>query len=167
MTIRAKFFALAGILLLLFGAVVGLLTLLEDATAQKLEDIVYHHQPLRRALADLDVDTFGYELRIDRLLLRPETGRAELQAEVANIEQVGARIRKNFDALRPGLEAAVVRNRGNPNDLLVLSTMQGALPFIERQVEPFLALGRTVTDALLAGRPDEARNSGARLCAVQ
>src|SRR6516165_2681610 len=75
MSIRAKFFALAGILLLLFGAVVGLLTLLQDATAHKLEDIVYHHQPLRRALADLDVDTFEYELRIDRLLLRPESAR--------------------------------------------------------------------------------------------
>ena len=157
MSIRAKFFALAGILLLLFGAVVGLLTLLQDATAHKLEDIVYHHQPLRRALADLDVDTFEYELRIDRLLLRPEISEAELQAEVAKVEQVGARIRKNFDALGPGLEAAVARNRDNPDDFYVLSTMQGALPFIDRQVEPFLALGLKVTDALLAGRSDEAR----------
>ena len=58
MNIRTKFFALAGILLLLFGAVVGLLTLLQDTTAHKLADIVYHYQPLRRTLADLDVDTF-------------------------------------------------------------------------------------------------------------
>ena len=62
MSIRAKFFALAGILLLLFGAVVGLLTLLQDTTAHKLADIVYHYQPLRRALADLDVDTFEYRV---------------------------------------------------------------------------------------------------------
>src|ERR1700730_6949627 len=114
MNIRTKFFALAGILLLLFGAVLGLLTLLQDATARKLADIVYHHQPLRRTLADLDVDTFEYELRINRLLLRSEISKAELQAEAANIEQVGVRIRKNFDTLRPGLEAAVAHNHDNP-----------------------------------------------------
>jgi adenylate cyclase len=157
MSIRTKFFALAGILLLLFGAVVGLLTLLQDATAHKLAGIVYYHQPLRRTLADLDVDTFEYDLRINRLLLRSEVSRPEWQAEAVNIEQVGARIRKNFDALRPGLEAAVAHNHDNPNDLYVLSTMQGALPFIDRQVEPFLALGRQVIDALLAARLDEAR----------
>ena len=71
MSIRGKFFALAGILLLLFGAVVGLLTLLQDSTAHKLADIVYHQ-------ADLDVDTFEYELRMDRLLLRPEISKADL-----------------------------------------------------------------------------------------
>jgi adenylate cyclase len=157
MSIRTKFFALAGILLLLFGVVVGLLTLLQDATAHKLADIVYHHQPLRRTLADLDVDTFEYELRINRLLLRSEISKAELQADAANIEQVGARIRKNFDTLRPGLEAAVAHNHDNPDALYVLSTMQGALPFIDRQVEPFLALGRQIIDALLAARLDEAR----------
>lgn len=157
MSIRAKFFALAGILLLLFGAVVGLLTLLQDTTAHKLADIVYHYQPLRRALADLDVDTFEYELRISRLLLHSEISRAELQAEAATIEEVGARIRNNFDALRPSLEAAVAHNHDNSNDLYVLSTMQGALPFIDRQVQPFLALGRQVMDALLAARLDEAR----------
>jgi adenylate cyclase len=81
MNIRTKFFALAGILLLLFGAVVGLLTVLQDATAHKLANIVYHHQPLRRTLADLDVDTFEYELRISRLLLHSEISKAELQAE--------------------------------------------------------------------------------------
>ena len=91
------------------------------------------------------------------MLLRSEVSRPELQAEAVNIEQVGSRIRKNFDALRPGLEAAVAHNHDNPNDLYVLSTMQGALPFIDRQVEPFLALGRQVIDALLAARLDEAR----------
>lgn len=71
------------------------------------------------------------------MLLRPEISKADLQAEAGNIEQVGARIRKNFDALRPVLEAAVAHNRDNPNDLYVLSNRQGALPFIDRQVEPF------------------------------
>jgi adenylate cyclase len=157
MSIRIKVFALAGILLLLFGAVVGLLALLQNATALKLGDIVYHHQPLRRVLADLDVDTDEYELRIARLLLRSDIGRVELQTEAAAIEQVGVRIRKNFDTLRPGLEAAVAHDQDNPNDLIVLSNMQGALPFIDRNVDPFLALGRQVTEALLAGRADEAR----------
>src|SRR5690606_12789130 len=34
--------------------------------------------------------------------------------------------------------------------------VQGALPFIERKIEPFLALGEQVSEAVLSGRRDEA-----------
>ena len=50
MSIRTKFFALAGIILAMFGIVVGVLSVLQAATAHKLEDIVEHHQKLRRIL---------------------------------------------------------------------------------------------------------------------
>jgi adenylate cyclase len=159
MSIRTKFFALAGILLLLFGAVIGALSILQTATAHKLDDIVAHHQPLRRLLADLDVDTDKYELRISRLLLRsPNPGDgAGPRTEVADIEQLAARIRQNFATLRAGVDAAVAYNHDDPDDLETLAALKGVLPFIHRQVDPFLALGRRVSDALLAGRPDEAR----------
>jgi adenylate cyclase len=160
MSIRTKFFALAGILLLLFGAVIGILSLLQSATAHKLDGIVSHYQPLRRVLADLDVDTDEYELRIDRLLLRgsdPSAGEEGLRAEVANIGRVASRIQENFKKLRAGLDAAAAYSHDDPGDLQALAALQGALPFIQRKVDPFLAVGQSVSDAILAGRPDEAR----------
>ena len=160
MSIRTKFFALAGVLLLLFGCVIGILSLLQATTARRLETIVAHHQPLRRVLADLDVDTDKYELLVSRLLVRnpdPEGSEADLRTQAANLERVAIRIRQNFETLRAGLDAAVAYSQGEPRDLEVLASLKGALPFIERQVEPFLALGQSVSDTLLAGRPDEAR----------
>ncbi|HLZ67730.1 MAG TPA: adenylate/guanylate cyclase domain-containing protein [Aliidongia sp.] len=159
MNIRTKFFALAGILLLLFGCVIGVLSLLQEATAQRLEVIVAHHQPLRRVLADLDVDTDKYELLVSRLLVRyPDPGgEAALRTQAAELERVAAGIRQNFKTLRTGLGAAVAYRHNDPRDLEVLAGLEGALPFIERQVEPFLALGQSVSDSLVAGRPDEAR----------
>ncbi len=144
MSIRTKFFALAGILLLLFGCVIGIVSLLQATTARRLETIVAHHQPLRRVLADLDVDTDKYELLVSRLLVRnpdPEASEADLRTHAANIERLAVRIRQNFETLRTGLDAAVAYSQDDPSDLEVLSSLKGALPFIERQVEPFLALG--------------------------
>jgi adenylate cyclase len=156
MSIRTKFFALAGVILALFGIVVGVLALLQAATAYKLEGIVEHHQKLRLILADVDVATDEYELRVERLRRQPTRPAAELRVAAAAIEGVGAAIRRDFDALRGALDDAVAHNRDDPEELAVLSRVQGALPLLARQVEPFLAVGKAVTDAVLAARTDEA-----------
>ncbi len=156
MSIRAKFFALAGILLVLFGAVVGVLSILQRDTAHKLQDIVEHHQPLRRLLADLDVDTDEYELRVERLRRQPNRPADELASAAADIERVGTRIRENFARLRSELDAAVVYNHDAPDDLQGLARVQGALPFIYQQVEAFLGVGKEVTDAVVAGQAERA-----------
>jgi adenylate cyclase len=156
MSIRGKFFALAGILLMLFGIVVGVLAISQASIAHQLENIVAHYQPLRRLLADLDVATDEYELRIERLRRWPDRSDTELQSAAADIERVGARIRENFQDLHAALDRAVAHNQGSPKELLDLSRVQGALPFIERQVDPFLATGRAVTDALIAHQPEVA-----------
>src|SRR6266446_4525422 len=152
MSIRTKFFALAGVILAMFGIVVGVLSILQAATAHKLEDIVEHHQKLRRILADLDVATDEYELRAERLRRQPDRPATELQAAADAIERVGGFIIQDFDKLRTALDDAVAYNRDDPDDLRVLSRVQGALPLIARQVDPFIAVGKTVTDAVLAGR---------------
>ncbi len=156
MGIRAKFFALAGILLVLFGAVIGILAILQADTARRLEDIVQNYQPLRGLLADLDVDTDEYELRVERLRRQPDRPADELKAAAAAIAQVASRIRENFAKLQSALDAAVARNHDSPDDLQELARTQGALPFISQQVESFLALGRAVTEALLAGQVEHA-----------
>src|SRR5208282_207680 len=156
MSIRAKFFALAGILLLLFGAVVGALSVLQADTAHKLEAIVRHYQPLRRLLADLDVATDEYELRVERLRRQPNRPPDELKQAAAEIEQVGARIQAGFEKLSAELDAAEAHDRDDPDHMQVLARVQGALPLIGRQVAPFIAVGKRVTDALVSGQLEKA-----------
>src|SRR5690242_12212868 len=156
MSIRTKFFALAGIILAMFGIVVGALSIFQASTAHKLEDIVEHHQKLQRILADLDVATDEYELRSERLRRRPDRPAAELQAAADAIERIGAVIVQDFDKLRTALDDAVAYNHDDPDDLRVLASVQGALPLIAREVEPFIGVGKAVTDAILAGRTDDA-----------
>jgi adenylate cyclase len=158
MSIRTKFFALAGIILAMFGIVVGVLSFLQGSTAHKLQEIVEHHQKLRRILADLDVATDEYELRVERLRREPTRPAAELQTEAAAIERVGDTIHQDFDRLRIALDAAVAYNHDDPDDLRALSRVQGKLPLIARQVDPFIAVGKEATAAILAGRLDDAHD---------
>jgi adenylate cyclase len=156
MSIRTKFFALAGIILAMFGIVVGVLWILQDATAHKVEDIVEHHQKLSRLFADIDVGTDEYELQTERLRRQPARPAAELRADADAIERIGAALRQDFDKLRNLLAVAVAYNHDDPDDLEALSRVQGALPPLARHVEPFIAVGKAVTDAVLAGRTDDA-----------
>ena len=71
MTIRKKIFLLAGILLALFGVVVGALAMLQKFNGDQIGNIARYELPLSRLLAQFDVDTDRYELHILRLL-RPE-----------------------------------------------------------------------------------------------
>src|SRR5690242_2443422 len=154
MSIRAKFFALTGILLVLFGAVVGILSMFQRNTAHKLSDIVEHHQPIRRLLADLDVQTDEYELQIYRLYLQPS--RVDMQRIVERTGQLAVQIRDNFRRLNEILQDAIAANQNDPFDLQTLSYVAGALPLIERQVEPFITLGIDTRVDILNGLREEA-----------
>jgi adenylate cyclase len=66
MTIRKKIFLLAGILLVLFGAVVGVLAFTQKLDRDQLENISEYELPLSRLIAEFDVDTDRYELQILR-----------------------------------------------------------------------------------------------------
>ena len=57
MTIRKKIFLLAGILLALFGVVVGALALFQKFAGDQIGNIVGYELPLSRLLAEFDVDT--------------------------------------------------------------------------------------------------------------
>jgi hypothetical protein len=87
---------------------------------------------------------------------RPTVGGTILQAAADAIERVGAAIIQDFDRLRAALDYAVVFNHDDPGDLRVLSRVQGALPLLARQIMPFIAVGKAVTDAILAGRIEDA-----------
>jgi adenylate cyclase len=151
MSIRTKFFALAGVLLVLFGIVVGVLAWLQHDSADNLADIVDHHIPLTRILATVDVATFEYELQIERLRRRTDWTPEDLAAQRRHITEIGERIRGGFAEIRARTDAALAHNTEDPRDLLGLARVQGALRYLYRQVDPFLAVGETTTEAALRG----------------
>jgi adenylate cyclase len=62
MTIRKKIFILAGILLALFGLVVGALAFVQKINNDQIDNIVAYELPLSRLVAEFDVYTDRYEL---------------------------------------------------------------------------------------------------------
>src|SRR6266550_259934 len=86
MTIRKKIFLLAGILLALFGVVVGVLAIIQKLDSDQIGNIVGYELPLSRLVAGFDVDTDRYELNILRVLRLDPASPEQLQA-VASAKQ--------------------------------------------------------------------------------
>src|ERR1700732_1734263 len=83
MTIRKKIFLLAGILLALFGVVVGVLTVIQKLDSDQINNLAEYELPLTRLVAELDVDTDRYELGILRALRLNPLNPDELAAAIA------------------------------------------------------------------------------------
>src|SRR5688500_10916597 len=120
MSIRTKFFALAGVLLALFGFVVGALSLLQRETADNLSDIVRHHLPITGLLAEIDVETFEYELVLERLLRHENLPQAELAKTGEQLDALGERIRAQFDQVQRQLAAALEESHHDSEDVRAL-----------------------------------------------
>ena len=88
MSIRKKIFLLAGILLALFGAVVGVLATMQKLDGEQINNIVNYELPLSRLISEFDVGTDRYELNIMRLLRLDTASPEELKA--ATLDQAGA-----------------------------------------------------------------------------
>jgi adenylate cyclase len=84
MTIRKKIFLLAGILLGLFGVVVGVLAIIQKVDSDQIGNIVGYELPLSRIVAQFDVDTDRYELNILRVLRLDPASPAQIAAASTN-----------------------------------------------------------------------------------
>ena len=80
MTIRFKILALAFVILVVFGAVVGISTWLQHQFMNQIVAITRYHIPLRTLIADFDVRTDRYEMIILRLLRQPAFIQNEFEA---------------------------------------------------------------------------------------
>ena len=79
MSIRKKIFLLAGILLALFGVVVGVLATMQKLDGEQINNIVSYELPLSRLVSEFDVGTDRYELNIMRLLRLDTVSPEELE----------------------------------------------------------------------------------------
>src|ERR1700687_369234 len=107
MTIRKKIFLLAGILLALFGAVVGVLTIIQKLKSNEINKIAAYELQLPRQVAELDVDTDRYELGILRALRLNPLNPAELAAAIAAKKELTDELRADGDAATALLAKAI------------------------------------------------------------
>ena len=101
MTIRKKIFILAGILLALFGLVVGALAFVRKLNNDQIANIVAYELPLSRLVAEFDVDTDKYELVVLRALREDPANSQNLKIATSTVQAIA-------DELRPMLRPQIL-----------------------------------------------------------
>src|SRR5215472_5277769 len=157
MTIRRKIFLLAGVLLALFGVVVGALAVFQRFDSDQISNIVRYELPLSRLLAEFDVDTDRYELHILRLLQRDQLNSAELQAAIAARRDLSSEMRRDVVAATALLKQATDDPSYQTAERVDLARIDGSFKYLSRGLDDFLAVGDKAIAALADGRHDEAQ----------
>jgi adenylate cyclase len=159
MTIRKKIFLLAGILLALFGAVVGVLTVIQKLDSDQISNIAEYELPLTRLVAELDVDTDRYELGILRALRLDPLNPPELAEAIAAKKQVGDELRADADAATALIAKAIEDTGYRAAERVELARIEGSFKYLTRSLEGFLATGEQVMADLVDGRRENARTA--------
>ena len=168
MTIRKKIFLLAGILLALFGVVVGVLATIQKLDSDQIGNIVNYELPLSRLVAEFDVDTDRYELNILRVLRLDPASPEQLQEAVSTKQALTDELRSDVATATTLLERAVKDSRYNAEDRVDLARIEGSFKYLSRSLEEFLALGDVTmgrsprADARTRGRLRSALRSSRR-----
>ena len=159
MTIRKKIFLLAGTLLALFGAVVGVLAIVQKLDSDQISNISEYELPLTRLVAELDVDTDRYELGILRALRLDPLNPPELAAAIAAKKRVGDELRADADAAIALIAKAIEDTGYRAAERVELARIEGSFKYLIRGLEGFLATGDEVMADLVDGRREDARTA--------
>jgi adenylate cyclase len=154
MTIRLKILALAFAILLIFGIVLGISTSLQHEFMGQIDAVTRYHIPLRTLIAQFDVLTDEYELITMRLLGRTDVTQNELDSIRAHARQDAERI---VEDLRQFNALVFADREVGEQSVAVFSQLKGAIPFIERRLDPFIKTGERVLQAVVDHRLDDAR----------
>jgi adenylate cyclase len=130
MTIRKKIFLLAGILLALFGVVVGALAVIEKLDSDQIGNIVGYQLPLSRLVAEIDVDTDRYELGILRALRVDPINPEELQAAISAKRAVTDELRADVAATNALLDQAIHDPHYSSAERVDLARIEGSFKYL-------------------------------------
>src|ERR1700694_5839390 len=130
MTIRKKIFLLAGILLVLFGAVVGVLAFTQKLDRDQLANISEYELPLSRLIAEFDVDTDRYELQILRVLRSDNIAPSEHEAAAAAVKKLADELRNTVATSDALLRKATQDPSYNIDDRVDLARIGGVLKYL-------------------------------------
>jgi adenylate cyclase len=159
MTIRKKIFLLAGILLAMFGAVVGALATVQRLNSDRISNIVDYELPLARMVAEFDVDTDRYELRVLRALRLDQVSAPELKAAIADLRALMQEMRSDVTTSTALLDRAAQDSQFQTAARVDLARLEGSFKYLSRNLEGFLAVGEATMNALASGRVEEARTA--------
>jgi adenylate cyclase len=157
MSIRKKIFLLAGILLALFGVVVGVLAAMQKLDGEQINNIVSYELPLSRLISEFDVGTDRYELNMMRALRLNTISPDELQATASTQQALTGELRKNVDAIQSLVQRAITDPRYRTEDRVDLARIEGSFKYIVRNLDGFLAVGEQTMGRLADSQRDEAQ----------
>ena len=157
MTIRNKIFLLAGILLALFGVVVGALAIIQKLDSDQIGNIVGYELPLSRIVAQFDVDTDRYELNILRVLRLDPASTEQLEVATTAKQALTDEMRSDVATASSLLERAIEDRRYDATDRVGLARIEGSFKYLSRNLEEFLSVGDRTMAALSEGRREDAR----------
>jgi len=155
-SVRLKVILTAVAMLVIFGAAVLVWAFMQWEAEEELTSILEYHAPVSRMIAEVDVLTFEYELLLQRLLRTPARPPTETAVIVARVREIATRIHQRFERSAELLQRGIADDRNDLSDRLVMARAQEALKYLQRQVGPFLEVGRQVGDAYQTGRRQEA-----------
>ena len=167
MSIRLKILAVTALLLIAFAVTTALSAVFIKRLIAELEGIADYHLQLADVVAELDVETFEYELNLRRLLQSGDVTRELLAAGAKRQREIAERLRESFDRAFALLAAAIKDERNDLTDRIELARIEGNFRTLQRHGAPFTALGAAVLNAVAEGRLAEAQRLAAGFIAFE
>jgi adenylate cyclase len=156
MTIRKKIFILAGILLALFGLVVGALAFVQKLNNDQISNIVAYELPLTRLVSEFDVDTDKYELVILRALHEESPNSLSLKTATLTVQAIAEELQADAATANSSMDKAIQDPHYQIADRVDLARISGALKYLDRNLDDFVAVGQVTMNHLNAGQQQEA-----------
>ena len=160
MTLRRKIVALTLCLLLLFAMTAAASVLLQSKISEQFSGVVDDYLPLNAAVATVDVFTDRYELDLRRLAadLRDAGAGAAAIAQQGEAERLSeARVlTATFEKTEAQLDQAVQDSGETVEKRVAMADIRGRFGYMKRALPNFIEVGRRMSEALGAGRAEEA-----------
>jgi adenylate cyclase len=139
--------------------VVGVLAVIQKLDSDQIGNIANYELPLSRIVAQFDLDTDRYELNLLRILrLDPPSPERAVEASDAK-QALTDEMRSDVAAAGKLLEQAINDRRYDSDVRVELARIQGSFKYLSRNLEAFLDVGDRTMEALVDGRPDDARKA--------
>jgi hypothetical protein len=165
MTLRRKIVALTLSLLLLFAMTAAASVLLQSKISGQFSGVVDDYLPLNAAVATIDVFTDRYELDLRRLTADlgdagAGAGALAQQGEAERVAEAGV-LTATFQKAEAQLDQVVQDPREDVQKRVAMADIRGRFNYMKRALPKFIEVGRQMSEALGAGRAEEARHIAA------
>ena len=165
MTLRRKIVALTLSLLLLLAMTAAASVLLQSKISEQIFGVVEDYLPLNAAVATIDVFTDRYELDLRRLsadLGDAGAGAEALahQGEAERVAEAGV-LAATFQKAEAQLDQVVQDPRESVQKRVAMADIRGRFDYMKRALPKFIEVGRRMSEAVGAGRAEEARHIAA------